>query len=42
MSRLIVDMLELKIITFADLEGFSDHLIKCAKEALEIHKSIHV
>ena len=40
MSRIIVDMLVLKIITFADLEGFSDLFTECVKDALDMRKSI--
>ena len=39
MFRVIMDMLELEIITFRDLEGFTDNFIKCAKDCLEACKS---
>ena len=39
MSRVITDMLELDIITLADLEGFSDSLIRCVRDALASRRS---
>ena len=40
MHRVITDMLELNVITFADLEGFSDLFTECVKDALDMRKSI--
>ena len=39
MSRVTVDLLELGIIDFGDLEGFSENFIKCAEDALEVRRS---
>ena len=40
MHRVITDMLELNVISFADLEGFSDLFTECVKDALDMRKSI--
>ena len=39
MSRVTVDLLELGIIDFGDLEGFSENFIRCAEDALESRRS---
>ncbi|MBO5519236.1 MAG: hypothetical protein J5945_03710 [Candidatus Methanomethylophilus sp.] len=39
MSRVIADMLELEIITFGDLEDFSEEFIRCEEDILDARRS---